>query len=248
MKIVTAPEEASEETLQFIQLVLDGKITAIVFMTGIGARALIEAGIGASSREQFIHALGDIGIVVRGPKPSAVMREFRIPITLTVPEPNTWDEIVKTLDTNRQTIPLRGSRIAVQEHGEPSPELYAALRERGAEVLPVHVYRWALPEDTGPLRSAIQAVVGREIDVVLFTASVHLTHAERVAEEMGLKKDFMEALQRTVIASIGPTTSQTLRERGINVDFEPSHPRMGILVAETAEKSAELIKGKDAKA
>lgn len=242
------PEDPDEDVLVLIRRILKGEITAIIFMTGVGARALIEASANASSREQFIAALGKTRIVVRGPKPGAVMREFNIPVSLTVPEPNTWHEILGALESPTAKFPLRGSRIAVQEHGEPSPELYAALRERGAEVLPVHVYRWALPEDLGPLKSAIQALIAREIDVVLFTASVQFTHAERMAREMGVQTKLLEALRCVVVASIGPTTSQTLRAHGISVDFEPSHPRMGILVAEMAEKSATLIQGKNAKA
>ena len=242
------PEEPDGETSLLIRGIIAGNISAIIFMTGVGARALIEAGANASSREQFLAALGKTRIVVRGPKPAAVMREFGLPVALTVPEPNTWAEIVRVLDANAPQFPLRGSRIAVQEHGEPSPELYAALRERSAEVLPVHVYRWALPEDVGPLKSAIQSLIKHEIDVVLFTASVQFTHAERIAQEMGMQQKFVEALQRVVVASIGPTTTQTLREHGVSVDFEPSHPRMGILVAEAAEKSPELIKGKSGNA
>lgn len=242
------PEKPGAEELHLIQGILRGEFAAIIFMTGVGARALIDAGINASLREQFLTALGKIHAVVRGPKPAAIMREFGVPIALTVPEPNTWSEILRVLDANRESIPLRGKKVAVQEHGEPSPELYAALRERGAEVYPVHVYAWALPEDTGPLKSAIQSVVRREIDIVLFTASVQFTHAERVAREMGVQKAFLETLQHSVVASIGPTTSQTLHEHGVHVDFEPSHPRMGILVAEIAEQSAALLKKKSGKA
>lgn len=238
------PEEPGEDELRLIRGILAGEFDAVIFMTGVGARALIEAGANAADREQFLAALGKTRVVVRGPKPSAVMRELSVPIALTVPEPNTWAEIVKTLDENQETLSLRGSRIAVQEHGEPSPELYAALRERGAEVFPVHVYRWALPEDTGPLKSSIAAVIEKKIDLVMFTSSVQLTHASQVAEEMGRQHEFVAGLKAAIVASIGPTTSATLRSKGIAVDFEPSHPKMGFLVKEAAERSAELMRSK----
>jgi len=180
-------------------------------------------------------------VVVRGPKPAAVMREFSVPVTLAVSEPNTWREIVKALDENAAHVPLRGKRIAVQEHGEPSPELYAALRDRGGEVVPVRVYRWELPEDTAPLKSAIRQLTQNAVHVVLFTSSVQYVHAAQIAAEMGLASEFAKALSETVVASIGPTTSQTLRESGIRVDLEPSHPKMGFLVKEAAEKSAALL-------
>jgi uroporphyrinogen-III synthase len=209
-------------------------------MTGVGARALLDAAESVCPREEFLSALRRTRIVVRGPKPAAVMREVNVPVTLTVPEPNTWREIVQAFDENRTTMPLRGRRIAVQEHGEPSTQLYEALRERGAEVFPAHVYRWELPEDTGPLRNAIRAMVNGEIDVVLFTSRIQFLHAVEIASQMGLGEKFSQALQRTVVASIGPIATEALRQHGVRVDFEPSHPKMGFLVKEIAEKSAEL--------
>ena len=161
-------------------------------------------------------------------------------MTLAVPEPNTWREILLALDQNAEKVPLQGRKIAVQEHGVPSPELYAGLRERGADVTPVHVYHWSLPEDTTPLREAISAVTRNEIDVAMFTSSVQIIHLFQIAEEMKLREDLVGALNRTVIASIGPVTSETLREQGVNVDLEPTHPKMGFLVKEAAERSEGL--------
>jgi uroporphyrinogen-III synthase len=238
------PEGPNEDELRLIRGILTQQFDALIFMTGVGARALITAAEAVCPRQEFLTALGKTRIVVRGPKPSAVMREFNVAVTLAVPEPNTWREIVQGLDANLETIPLRNRRIAVQEHGEPSPELYSALRDRGAEVFPVHVYRWALPEDVRPLKSAITALVNRQVDIVMFTSSVQFVHAARIAEELGLQSQFLSALQNTFIASIGPTTSETLRKQGVNVDFEPSHPKMGFLVKESAEKSGELIRQK----
>jgi uroporphyrinogen-III synthase len=238
------PENPSDAEVSLIRGILAEEFDAIIFMTGVGARALVATAENVASRQGFLTALGKTRVVVRGPKPSAVMRELNVPITLAVPEPNTSREIVQALDANQESVPLRGSKVAVQEHGEPSPELYAALRERGAEVFPVHVYRWALPEDTGPLKSAIQRLADNEIDITMFTSSVQFAHAERIAKEMNTRAEFLAALNRTVVASIGPTTSATLRESAVTVDFEPSHPKMGFLVKETAEMSSELIQRK----
>lgn len=237
------PEGPNEDEVKLIRGILAQEFDAVIFTTGVGARALIETAKTVSG-ENFLTALGKTAVVVRGPKPSAVMREFNVPVTLAVPEPNTWREIVSALDANSQAVPLQSRRIAVQEHGEPSPELYAALRERGAEVFPVHVYRWALPEDTGPLKVAIQSLVNAEVEIVMFTSSVQFVHAARIADELGLRSELLSALKNVIVASIGPTTSETLRKNGITVDFEPSHPKMGFLVKEAAEKSAELIRRK----
>jgi uroporphyrinogen-III synthase len=44
-----------------------------------------------------------------------------------------------------------------------------------------------------------------------------------------------------VIASIGPTTSEALRRHDLTADLEPSHPKLGILVEETAAQSPSLL-------
>ena len=235
-------EASNPAELEVIRALLRGEFSAIIFMTGVGARALIHAAESLSPQEEFLAALRKLRVVVRGPKPSAVMREFNIPVALTVPEPNTWREIVKTLDENRDKVPLKDQRIAVQEHGEPSPELYAALKQRGADVSAVRVYRWELPEDTGPLKDAVHAVIDGKIDVAMFTSSVQYVHAAKVAADMGSVAEFKKALNDAIVASIGPIASQTLRENGIRVDIEPSHPKMGFLIKEAAERRAELLK------
>jgi uroporphyrinogen-III synthase len=210
----------------------------------VGTRALAQAIEPACPREQWVAALHRTVVVARGPKPVAVLREFGVPIALTVPEPNTWREILQTLDANEKTIPLKGKRVAVQEHGLPSPELYAGLSQRGAQVFPVPVYKWAPPEDAEPLRRAIRALASNGFDVVMLTSSVQVHHLFRFADEMHLRESVIGGFARAVVASIGPVTSETLREYGITVDLEPSHPKMGFLVRETAERSARLLQHK----
>jgi uroporphyrinogen-III synthase len=240
-------ETPNEDEQKLIRGILDRKFDAIIFMTGVGARALIHAAEAIAPGENLLQTLRQTLVVVRGPKPAAVMREMNVPITLHVPEPNTWREIVTALNENPTKVPLKGKRVAVQEHGEPSSELYAALSERGAEVVAASVYRWELPEDIEPLKNGIRRLVQDEVDVVMFTSSVQFVHAARIAEGMGLKDKFRAALSRVLVASIGPTTSATLRENGIPADLEPSHPKMGFLVKEAAENSAELIQKKSVK-
>ena len=232
----------NDDEQELIRGILQHEFDGIIFMTGVGARALVQAAESVCTRNDFLTALGKIHVIVRGPKPAAVMREFNVPVTLAVPEPNTWHEILKALDENPEKVPLKAKRIAVQEHGEPSLELYDALRDRGAEVVPARVYRWELPEDIAPLKNAIRQLTENALDVVLFTSSVQYVHASRVAAEMGLAKDLVNALQRVVVASIGPIASATLRANGISVDLEPSHPKMGFLVKEAAEKIGELTR------
>ena len=240
------PDDSNAGELKFASDLLQDHFAAVIFMTGVGTRALAQAVEPICSREQFVAALSRTRVVARGPKPVAVLRELGVPIALTVPEPNTWREILQVLDQNPEKVPLPGQRVAVQEHGVPSPELYAGLAQRGAEVFPVHVYRWQLPEDTGPLREAVTALTQNQIDVVLFTSSVQLHHLLQIAEEMTLRDQLIRAVNRALVASIGPITSETLREHGIAVDLEPTHPKMGLLVKEAADQSVALLQRKKA--
>jgi uroporphyrinogen-III synthase len=239
------PSGPNAEESAFAQHLAEGEFQVVIFMTGVGTRALAQAIEPSCPRKRLVEALTKVSVVARGPKPVAVLREFGVPVTLTVPEPNTWREILHALDQNAQTIPLKGAHVAVQEHGVPSRELYAGLAERGAKVFPVPVYKWAPPEETEPLREAIRALALGKFDVVLFTSSVQVHHLFRFADELGQHQKAASALRRAVVGSIGPVTSETLREYGITPDLEPSHPKMGFLVKETAERSAELLQHKN---
>jgi len=230
------PADSSADVSRFATELLGGKLDLIIFMTGVGTRALTRAIEPFCSREQFVSALSRTSVLARGPKPVAALKELGVPIAWTVPEPNTWREILQLLDS--KNIPLKGQSVAVQEHGIPSPQLIEGLRARGAETLTVHVYNWALPDDIGPLKNAIAALQNDRIDVVLFTAAVQVHHLIQVAEQLNARDGVIASLERCMVASIGPVTSEALAEYGIRADFEPTHPKMGFLVKEAAERSA----------
>ena len=238
------PIGSNPEVANFTSELLADRLHCVIFLTGIGIRLLTKEAEQVCPREQFTAALGRTTIVARGPKPVAALRELGVPIGLTVPEPNTWREILQSLDQRSDEIPVRGRRIAVQEYGVSSAELLEGLRERGAEVIPVRVYQWALPEDVAPLREAVSALTRHEIDVALFTSSVQLRHLLQIAEQMNSQREVTSALKQVVVGSIGPVTSEELRQHGIEVDLEPEHPRMGFLVKETGERAAEVLRRK----
>jgi uroporphyrinogen-III synthase len=63
---------------------------------------------------------------------------------------------------------------------------------------------------------------------------------------MHQEENVRKAFRRILVGSIGPVTSEELRESGIPADFEPSHPKMGFLVNELAQRSADLLERKRA--
>jgi uroporphyrinogen-III synthase len=108
----------------------------------------------------------------------------------------------------------------------------------------VPVYRWALPEDLGPLRSGITAIVEGTIDVALFTTATQVTHLFEVAGQMGVAPEVQQRLARVVVASIGPTTTEELREHGLTPDVEAAPPKMGVLAREAAAQSEAVLSRK----
>ena len=238
------PLEENPAAFTFAEKLFARQLDAVIFMTGVGTRALVEVLEARYPREKIVAALTEIIVVARGPKPVKVLRELQVPIAITVPEPNTWREILQALEENWRRFELEGSRVAVQEYGVSNEPFLQQLRERGAEVLRVPVYRWGLPEDIGPLRKALEAIVEGRARVVLFTNAVQVDHAMRVASENGLKQRLLDALRRCVVCSVGPTCSEALLASGVCVDLEPEHGKMGILVHEAARKAADLLRRK----
>jgi len=239
------PIESNAEAVRFIDDLIAGEFDVVILLTGVGSRVLLDIVQRVQgTRKRLIEALQEAVVVCRGPKPLAVMREIAVPVFLTAPEPNTWRELLAALDERRSELSLDGLNVAVQEYGASNPDLLAGLASRGARVTPVPVYQWALPEDVGPLRKAAQAVADGELDVVLFTTATQAAHLMKIAEELGLADRVLAGLRRMAVGSIGPTTSEELRQRGIQIDLESSHPKMGFLVREAAERAPDVLRAK----
>jgi uroporphyrinogen-III synthase len=238
------PLESNSEALAFAAALLRGEIDIVIFLTGVGTRALVNAAEQVCSREDFVSALRRTRVVARGPKPLGVLRDMQVPVWIAVPEPNTWREVLAAMDARAAERPLRGARIAVQEYGVASVELLEGLEARGADVSRVPVYRWALPEDIGPLRNAVTALAAQQVDAVMFTTGVQLVHLWQSVQEMQAEPEVRRGLARAVVGSIGPSTTGELRRHGIAVDLEASHPKFGFLIRELAQQSQSRLKAK----
>lgn len=222
------PLENNEQVKTFCEMLFRGEIDLVVFLTGVGATALLDAAKLYFPQEQVLEALRKITVTVRGPKPTVVLRKWEVPIHFTAPEPNTWHEIISAWD--QEQFSVKGKQVVVQEYGKPVQEFYDELKLRGAHVLPIAVYRWALPEDLTSLRNAIHSTIRNDFDVLMFTSAQQITHVLQIAEEEQLKEEWLKAAAKTMIASVGPACSEALVQAEISVDFESSPPKMGPLV------------------
>jgi len=238
------PLASNTQAIAFGRKLSEGGFDIVIFLTGVGTRALTRVVETTYPVEQFVAALRKLTIVARGPKPVAALKELGVPVTVAVPEPNTWRDLLRTLDDKAASVPLKGRRVAVQEYGTSNPELLSGLSDRGAQVTRVPVYEWGLPEDVEPLRAAVTSIARDEFDVILFTTGIQVSHLFQVAAEMNQENPMRRGLSKMLIASIGPVTSERLNEFGLRADIEPTHPKMGYLVNETAQRSTDVLRQK----
>ncbi|MBI3469207.1 MAG: uroporphyrinogen decarboxylase [Planctomycetes bacterium] len=228
----------NRETVDFANHVITGQADLVIFMTGVGTRQLVQQIERHVDRQRFLDALSDITTIVRGPKPAAAFKELGLTPTYLVSEPNTWREVLQTID---QKLPLANLRVYVQEYGKPNASLIAGLEARGATVTTVKVYRWDFPEDTSKLEATLRLLAAGEIDVVLFTSAQQVANVMEMADRLNIADEVRRGLSGAVVASIGPTTTEALRALGFSVDLEPEHPKMGHLVVAAAERANELL-------
>ena len=231
-----APLPAGAEALAFARALEAGSVDAVVLLTGVGTRALAYAL--AAECPRFGELLRRTRVVARGPKPLAALRELGVTDARPVPEPHTSREVLRVVDGLGLAA---GALVAVQEYGAPVPALADGLQVRGFRVLPVPVYRWALPDDTRPLRAGAARVAAGAVDVVVFTNSAQVEHLFRIADD---PERVRAGLRQAVVASVGPVTSEALEAHGVPADLEASPPRMGPLAALVAGHARAVLAAK----
>jgi len=228
------PIDHNPAAIQVIQDVIADRFAAVILLTGVGTEALFEVARSQNLYESLFKALERTTIIIRGPKPAAVLGKVGLKYAVRAPEPNTWKELLAAID--QASVNLKGKSVVVQEYGIPNVRLYGELEARGATVIPCPVYRWALPDDIGPLESALRRTASGEIDAILFTSANQVSSVLSVAERIGVLAGFHAAVAgRTLVASIGPTCSEALIDNGFPVHAEASPPKMGQLVRATME-------------
>jgi len=226
------PVESKGEVAEFIDRLAQSNIQIAVFFTGVGVTALFREAEQLGRLPELLTSLKNITVICRGPKPSAVLKRYGVPITITAVEPYTTEELLQSL----APLELEGKGVAVLHYGERSEALSQALQERGASLEELCLYEWLLPEDTAPLQTLVHEIIDRHVDAVVFTSQIQVRHLFLIAENLHLKAELTNALNtRTIVASIGPTCTGVLQHYGVTPHVIPEHPKMGHLVKTLAE-------------
>ena len=226
------------QAVDFAHRLITGDIGIAIFLTGVGFRYLLEAIERQVDRKRYLDALSDIVTIARGPKTVAAMKDAGLTPSMRVPEPNTWRDLLVMVD---KQLPVANQAVAIQAYGKTNPSLIAGLEARGARVVNVAIYQWELPEETSQLEANVRRLADGEIDVVMFTSAHQVVNVQRMADRLQITHELMRQLAETVVVSIGPTTSETLRDAEWPVDVEPDRPKMGTMIAAAAARSREIL-------
>jgi uroporphyrinogen decarboxylase len=236
--------EANPDAVDFANRLITGQIDVVILMTGVGTRHLVSQIERHVDRQRFLDALSDVTTIARGPKPTAVLREWGLAPKHRAPEPNTWREVLAVIDGG---VPVANQTVGVQEYGNPNVSLTAGLEARGANVRTVKVYGYDLPLDTAPLAANLRDLAAGKLDAALFTSAHQVVNVLRMAEQLGIGDVVRDAFDRIVVCSIGPTTSEALADNDIRVDVEPEHGKMGQLVQAAAERVPGIVLSRKAR-
>ncbi|MEU8139200.1 uroporphyrinogen-III synthase [Streptodolium elevatio] len=210
---------------------LVGPLDYVVATTGVGWRGWMSAAEGWGIGAELVKACREAVVVSRGPKATGAVRAAGLREVYS-PGSEASNELLHWLLARD----LRGRRIALQEHGAPLEGFAAALRERGADVIVLPVYRWGPPEDPGAVRKLVEATVRREIHALTFTSSPAIEAYLESADELGRRAEALDALRADVLpVCIGPVCARPLHDQGIEAVW-PERGRLGALVRTITEE------------
>lgn len=201
----------------------------LVATTGIGFRGWLEAAEGWGVAEDLLTALGSGRIISRGPKATGALRAAGLREEWSPPSESSAEVLSHLSGTD-----LTGQRVAVQLHGatddwDPVPGLLDGLRDLGAEIVAVPVYRWQQPDDLTGLDRIVEAIATADVDAVTFTSAPAVASLLERAAELGLDGALHAALSGPVVPyCVGPVTASPLERVGI-ASVTPERMRLGAL-------------------
>lgn len=219
-----APIDDDTQLYEATQRCVAAPLDYVVATTGVGWRGWMSAAAGYGLDDALLATCRAATVLSRGPKATGAVRACGLR--------ETWSPASEAVDELLDWLLARdvaGSRIAVQEHGAPLPAFAAALRERGAEVVEVPVYRWLPPADPAAAARMCDAVCRRELAAVTFTSAPAAEALLAAARSEVQRSALLDALGHDVLAAcIGPVCARPLQAAGVPVAW-PKRGRLGEL-------------------
>ncbi len=217
--------ECARETAIAIDAVASGH-AVVVLATGVGLQRWLNVAASLGRGPELHDGLLRSIVVCRGPKPLAVLKREGLVAHVRAVAPHTTHELLDAL----AGVEVRDRAVVFVHDGGGSRIVPLALAGRGARVLEVQPYGWALPEDVAPLGELVLAIVAGDVRAVAFTTQAQVRNLFAIAESIGSRVALANALRSVVVAAVGPTCARTLDELGAPPHVMPEHANMGALV------------------
>jgi uroporphyrinogen-III synthase len=223
--IRTHPLRPEAEIRSATEAFLEHPVDIVVLNTGIGVRGWLEAADSVLIGEDLRRALSSATIVSRGPKANGAAVTADLDVSWNAPNA-TSDEVLEHLET----IGVAGRRVAVQLDGAAGTKMLDGLVRMGADVVPIPVYRWTIPDDLGPAHALVRAVCDRRVDALTFTARPAVENFVAIADSMGRHREVVDACAEAVqIFTIGPVCAQGVADTGLGDSLQPDRARLGAM-------------------
>ncbi len=227
--LVVVPAERDVRIARDTRAILSARPEAVLITTGVGLRAWLATADALDLGEQLRRLLGETRLLARGAKAHGAIRAAGLTADWVAPGESTA-ELVEHLAAEG----LRGRTVAIQHHGMDDGRDARDLRERGAQVHGVVLYRYTEPADPEPvLRSVREAADGRA-DAVLFTsAGASAAWLKAADAEQRRRLAERSAAGDLGLFAVGAVTAAPLREHGLTVRH-PERFRLGAMLRQVA--------------
>jgi uroporphyrinogen-III synthase len=228
LRIVSLPED--DLLLRATENVLSAPVDVVIATTGIGFRGWVEAAEGWGLAGELLGRLACARILCRGAKASGAVRAVGLTESWASRAETSTDLLRALLECG-----VDGQRIALQLHGKPADAFVDALRDAGAEVVPIPVYRWELPEDLLPAQRLIDTMLAGGLDALAFTSAAAASSLMEIAERSNRAQGLIASMRsELLVACVGSITAEPLRDKGIPVVIA-QRARIGGLARSLAE-------------
>lgn len=225
--VLEVPGVQPEAVAGLLDEIEAGQHEIVIFMTGVAVSLLFELAEKLGRNAELVGALRRVTTVCRGPKPTAALRGFGVPPTVTAREPFTAAEMIDALSD----LEVSGRGVLMFNYGERSETLGETLLARRAQLREFWLYQWRLPTDTAELENIVRSLVERRVDALAVTCQIQFRHLYQIAERIDLQRELVEALREdVVVGAVGPTCRAIMEVQGVHPHVMPDHPKMGPLV------------------
>jgi len=208
-----------EPVREFIEQTVTGRFAVVIFYTGIGIEAVLEAARQLGRYEALKDALTRMTVIARGPKGKGALKRHNLAPNF-LAEPPTTQGLIKLVEG----LDVRSKRVAVALAGDqPNSALSEAVNRGGGEAHEFAPYHYRLPEDLSEIGAFIRRVLAGEISLLAFTTPPQVTILMDAAEKLGSAREFLEALNSSAtVAAVGTVTAGALARYGVKVSVRPT--------------------------